>query len=140
MKLLVINKWITISQHTRSVYKTHWLFLEFKLLNNVPFIISAQPPKRTTYIWPWVKVTQSCPTLCNPMDFSRPWNHPGHNTRVNSFSFLQGIFPTQGLIPGLLHCREDSLPAEPPGKTKYAISNINNRICMGKMQNSNKRN
>ena len=35
-----------------------------------------------------------------------PWNSPGQNTRVGSLSLLQGIFPTQGLNPGLLHCRQ----------------------------------
>ena len=34
-----------------------------------------------------------------------PWNSPSQNTGVSSLSLLQGIFPTQGLIPGLLHCR-----------------------------------
>ena len=34
------------------------------------------------------------------------WNSPGQNTRVGSLSLLQGIFPTQGLNPGLLHCRQ----------------------------------
>ena len=33
------------------------------------------------------------------------WNSPGQNTRVGSFSLLQGIFPTQGSNPGLPHCR-----------------------------------
>ena len=33
------------------------------------------------------------------------WNSSGQNTVVGSFSLLQGIFPTQGLNPGLLHCR-----------------------------------
>ena len=50
-----------------------------------------------------VKVTQSCPTLCDAMDYS-PWNPPGQNTGVGSLSVLQGIFPTQGSNPGLLHC------------------------------------
>ena len=35
-----------------------------------------------------------------------PWNPPGKNTGVVCHSFLQGIFPTQGLHPGLLHCRQ----------------------------------
>ena len=35
-----------------------------------------------------------------------PWNSPGQNTEVGSLSLLQGIFPTQGLNPGLLHCRQ----------------------------------
>ena len=34
-----------------------------------------------------------------------PWNSPGQNTRERSLSLLQGIFPTQGLNPGLPHCR-----------------------------------
>ena len=33
------------------------------------------------------------------------WNSPGQNTGVVSLSLLQGIFPTQGSNPGLLHCR-----------------------------------
>ena len=36
--------------------------------------------------------------------FSTPWNSPDQNTGVGSLSLLQGIFPTQGLSPGL-HCR-----------------------------------
>ena len=35
-----------------------------------------------------------------------PWSSPGQNTGVGSLSLLQGIFPTQGSNPGLLHCRQ----------------------------------
>ena len=52
-----------------------------------------------------VKVTQSCLTLCDPMDCS-PWNSPGQNTSMGSLSFLQGIFPTLGSNPGLPHFRQ----------------------------------
>ena len=45
-------------------------------------------------------------------------NSPGQNTEVGTLSLLQGIFPTQGLNPGLLPLQEDSLPAEPQGKPK----------------------
>ena len=45
-----------------------------------------------------------------------PWNSPGQNTGVGSLSLPQGIFPNQGLKPGLLHCRWDSSPVESPGK------------------------
>ena len=51
-----------------------------------------------------VKVAQLCPTLCDPMDYN-PWNSPGQNTAVGSLSLLQGIFPTQGSNPSLLHCK-----------------------------------
>ena len=50
-----------------------------------------------------VKDAQSCPTLCNPMDYTG--NSPSQNTGVGSLSLLQGIFPTQGSNPGLLHYR-----------------------------------
>ena len=35
-----------------------------------------------------------------------PRNSLGKNTGVGCHSLLQGIFPTQGSIPGLLHCRQ----------------------------------
>ena len=53
-----------------------------------------------------MKVTQSCLTLWDPMDYYSLWNSPGQNTGVGSISFLQGIFPTQGSNPGLLHWRQ----------------------------------
>ena len=34
------------------------------------------------------------------------WNSLGQNTGVGSLSLLQWIFPTQGLNPGLPHCRQ----------------------------------
>ena len=59
-----------------------------------------------------------CPTLAIPWN-ATPWNSapwspgssvhgdsPGKNTRVGCLFLLQGIFPTQGLNPGLLHCRQ----------------------------------
>jgi len=35
-----------------------------------------------------------------------PWNFPGKNTGVSCHFLLQGIFLTQGLNLGLLHCRQ----------------------------------
>ena len=40
-----------------------------------------------------------------PHGLYSPWDSPAHNTGVGSLSLLQGIFPTQGSNPGLLHCR-----------------------------------
>ena len=56
-------------------------------------------------------VAQLCPTLCDPMDCSPPdssihGDSPDKNTRVDCHALLQGIFPTQGLSLGLLHCRQ----------------------------------
>ena len=50
-----------------------------------------------------------------------PWNFPGQNTGVGGLSLLQGIFPTQGLNPGLPALYADSLPAEPQGKPIYLV-------------------
>ena len=52
-----------------------------------------------------MKITHSCPTVCDPMDYYNPWNSPGYNTGVGSLSLLQGIFPIQGSKAGLQHCR-----------------------------------
>ena len=54
---------------------------------------------------PSVLVPQSCLTLCDPMLLC-PWNSPGKNSGVGSHSLLQGIFPTWGLNPSLLHCKQ----------------------------------
>ena len=41
-----------------------------------------------------------------PRGLYSPRNSPGQNTGVGSLSLLQGIFPTQGSNPGLLHCKQ----------------------------------
>ena len=56
-------------------------------------------------------VIQSCLTLCNPVNCSPPGSSvhgdsPGKNTGVGCHALLQGIFLTQGLNPGLPHCRQ----------------------------------
>ena len=40
-----------------------------------------------------------------PRGLYSPWDSPGQNTGVGSISLLQGIFSTQKLNPGLLHCK-----------------------------------
>ena len=55
-----------------------------------------------------VLVSQSCSTLqlhgLQPLGLLGPWAFPGKDTGVVYHLLLQGIFPTQGLNPGLLHC------------------------------------
>ena len=53
--------------------------------------------------------SESCSVVSEslqPHGLYRPWNSPGQNIGVGSISLLQGIFPTQGLDPGLPHCRQ----------------------------------
>ena len=62
------------------------------------------------YFYVLCLVTQSSPTLCDPLDCSPPGTSVhgdslGKNTGVSCHVLLQGIFPIQGLNPGLLHCR-----------------------------------
>ena len=60
-----------------------------------------------------VNEAESESEICSVMpDFWRthvlysPWNSPHQNAGVGSLSLLQGIFPTQWLNPGLLHCKQ----------------------------------
>ena len=48
-------------------------------------------------------ITQSCPTLCNPVDY-RVHGILQARIGVGSLSLLQGIFPNQESNPGLPHC------------------------------------
>ena len=59
-------------------------------------------------------VTQSCPTLWDPMDCSLPSSSvhgifPGKSTGMGCHFLLQGIVLTQGMNQGLPHCRQAQL-------------------------------
>ena len=53
-----------------------------------------------------VKVAHSHLTLCHPMDYTDHGILQARTLELGSLSFFQGIFPTQGLNPGLLRCRQ----------------------------------
>ena len=44
------------------------------------------------------------PFRIQPTRLLCPWDSPGKNTGVGCHALLQGIYPTQGSNPGLLHC------------------------------------
>ena len=78
-----------------------------------------------------------------PRGLSSPWNSPGQDTGVGSLSLLQGIFPTQGLNPGLRHCRRilyqlshegssRSQEGVPNRRTKTAM--VEDAVRVGKME------
>ena len=48
-----------------------------------------------------VKVTQLCPTVCDSMDYTAHGILQARILEWVAFRLLQGIFPTQGLNPGL---------------------------------------
>ena len=58
------------------------------------------------FVFQWV--SESCSVVSDslrPHGLHSLWNSLGQNTGVGSLSLLQGIFSTQGLNPGLPHCR-----------------------------------
>ena len=59
----------------------------------------------------YCSVAKSCPTLVTPWTRGSTrllcaWDSPGKSTGVGCHFLLQGIFLTQELNPGLLHCRQ----------------------------------
>ena len=84
--------------------------------NTIHFSFSISWNEKTTHYffsyWDWdsvekVKVTQSSPTLCDPVDHNLPGSSvhgdfSGKNTGVGCHALLQGIFLTQGSNLGLL--------------------------------------
>ena len=56
-----------------------------------------------------------CDSL-RPHGLYSSWHSPGQNTGVGSLSLLQGIFPTQGSNPDLLHCRRILHQLSPQGR------------------------
>ena len=127
--------------------KTH---KEGKSKNSMRFLIAGGQRARQTYYNPRIygaKLLQLCLTLFNLMGDSLPcssvyslgqeyWDSPGKNTGVGCHVLLQGIFPTQGLNPCLLHLlywQAGSLPLVPPGKPKnawYLGPNESSRKCI----------
>ena len=76
-----------------------------------------------------------------PARFLCPWNFPGKNTGVVYHALLQGIFPTQGSNPVLLHCRRILYHLSYHGSPKKFINrakNLNRHITIEDLQIANK--
>ena len=90
-----------------------------------------------------VLVAQSCLSLCDLMDCSPPVSsvHGILQVRILEWvaihSLLQGIFPTQGLNLGLLHCRQ-ILYYLNHQRSPLKIWNAS-RICMSFLTNAKKK-
>ena len=86
-----------------------WMRINMKMKMMVSGRKERKRKEKTNGI-PVVVVTQSCPTPCDPTDGSPPSSsvHGILQARILEwvgYSLFQGIFLTQGLNPGLLHCR-----------------------------------
>ena len=69
-------------------------------LVNINYIIQMQNKSETRSV-----VSECLRPHARPARLLSPWNSPGQNTGVGRHSLLQGIFPTQGLNPGVPHFR-----------------------------------
>ena len=71
-----------------------------------------------------VKVTQSCPTLCNPMDYTV------HGIlQARTLEWVAAPFSRGSSQPWSPTLQEDSLPAEPLGKP-YVFLNLNKKTLV----------
>ena len=69
---------------------------------------SYWPISDSISIPPLVKGSESRSVVSNSLQLhglQSPWNSPGKNIGVGSWSLLQEVFPMQGSNPGLMHCR-----------------------------------
>ena len=84
-----------------------WLVLTDATKSNIPIPRTNKDWLHLTCVY---LVAQLYATFCNPMDCSLPGSSlhghsPGKNTGVGCHALFQGIFPMQGVNPGLFHCR-----------------------------------
>ena len=85
-----------------------------------------------------VWVTQSCPTLCDPMDCSSPglsmeFSRPEY---WSGLAFLSpGDLPNPGIKPRSPTLQADSLPAKPPGKPSVYLDEANLDVYLGTISN-----
>ena len=91
---------------------------------------------RVCFVWfllPCCLDPNLCLTLLRPQGLKLarllcPWDFPGKNTGVGCPFLLQGIFPTQGLNPGLLHWQVGSLPLSHQGSPSVSLISENSFI------------
>ena len=120
-----LSHWTTREVPEGSSFKTLSCLLEHSLTHLLTYLWNVQPsyslmgyflflsfnvPENDcTNLKCGVLVTQLCPTLCDPMDYSSPGFsvHGIFQARILEwYSLLQGTFPTHELNPCLLNCRQ----------------------------------
>ena len=122
------SKWLHGMPANLGTHRSSWCPLQGKNSTAMVVLVPGSPHMLSS-------VTQSCPTVCDPMCCSLPDSSvhgmfPGKNTGMGYHFLLQGIFPTQGLnshVSCLLHWQADSLPLAPRGKPLAMGTYIFNR-------------
>ena len=79
---------------------------KFYIVKDIVFPVVLFRPKRKLKCVSHSVVSDSATPWSVAHQALLAWNYPGKNTGVGSHNLLQGIFLTQGLNLGLLHCRQ----------------------------------
>ena len=93
--LNISKKSIKIIKQSSSKSGKIWMY------KNVTMLAAAEAQKWTHEVY-----TLICLSFTQKYFSNVKRKNSTSNTRVGSLSLLQGIFPTQGSNPGLLHCRQ----------------------------------
>ena len=97
---------ICMQGDTKSQYMHIYIYIDYLYIGKHHYMNTDTYPRIHMCL-----VAQSYLTLCDHMECSPPGSSvhgdsPGKNPGVGCQALLQGIFPTQGLNPGLLYCRQ----------------------------------
>ena len=90
------------------------------------------------------EVTQSCPTLCDPMDYSRAYQAPP-SMGFSSQEYWSGLpfpspgdLPNPGIEPGSPTFQADALTSKPPGRLDINYKKTNKQTNKNKtVRNTN---
>ena len=92
---------------------THWVWVSVNFgswwWTGRPGMLQSMDSQRFAHDWAtevnWSTSRSVMSDSLWPHGVHSPWNSLGQNTRVSSLSLFEGIFPSQGSIPGLWRCR-----------------------------------
>ena len=109
--------------------KTKNRILGSALINTAMCFSKVECLKKKKFVGPrhmCAKLLQSYPTLCSPMDCSKPGSSVHAILQARTLQWVPFPSPWDRPNPGsnwyllcLLHWQGDSLPLEPPGKPRY---------------------
>ena len=90
-------------------------------------------PEQSAALLTWTEVAQSCPTLCDPLD----WSPPGSSVLgIFQAKILEWVpfpspedLPDPAVEPGSPALQADALPSEPPLRTQNLANRPSNEMC-----------
>ena len=129
-KVGLLTQWL-ISRSSLSENQANMMWPKACNLNPTPIYLTCLRPK-------WKKrneseITQSCPTLCDPMGSSLHQAPPSMGfSRQEYWSGLPlpspGNLPDPGIEPRSPALYTDALPSEPPGKSYFYVPEASRQI------------